>query len=74
MKAVFIFLLGLLIFGLTMFAWIWLNALGCGMNPTGCKHFTIAWTDWEALQFFIPTFALGAGLMVWGVMLRRRSK
>ena len=72
MKALLVFLAGTAIFAATFFAWIWLNALACGMNTTGCQGFSLHWDDWEALRYFIPTFAFGAGLMVWGVVLGRR--
>ncbi len=66
MKAILLFGSGAIIFGITFAAWYWLNALGCGMNPTGCKGFTLNWRDWEALRLFVPTFLLGIGLMAAG--------
>lgn len=67
MKTLLIFAAGALIFSVTFLAWVWLNAFACGMNTTGCSGFSLSWHDWEALRLFIPTFLIGAGLMVWGV-------
>lgn len=69
MKAVLIFLAGLIIFSATIFEWVWLNAIACGTSTTGCNWFLLSWHDWVALQMFIPTFLIGAGLMFWGVKL-----
>jgi len=57
---------GALIFGMTFAGWYLLNSYACGMNTTGCKGVTLHWGDWEALQFFMPTFLLGLGLMIAG--------
>ncbi|MCA1297831.1 hypothetical protein [Stappia indica] len=67
MKAVLLLVSGALIFGVTFAAWYWLNAFGCGMNPTGCGGVSLHWDDWEALQHFVPTFLLGMALMVAGL-------
>jgi len=75
MKTTLLLVSGALIFGVTFGAWYWLNALGCAMNTTGCKGVTLNWQDWEALQFFAPTFLLGIGLMIaggWRILKRRR--
>lgn len=76
MKTTLMMLSGAVMFTATFVAWYWLNALGCAMNTTGCAGVTLHWRDWEALQLFIPTFALGLGLMIvglWLILVRRRS-
>jgi hypothetical protein len=69
MKAFWIFVAGVILFGATFAGWVFLNAFGCGMNPTGCGGFSLNWSDFEALRLFLPTFVIGAGLMIWGLLL-----
>ena len=59
MKALIVFITGLVVFGVTFAGWVYLNGFGCGMN----------WSDFEALQIFLPTFILGAVLMLLGVWM-----
>ena len=54
MKALIVFITGLVVFGVTFAGWVYLNGLGC---------------DFEALQIFLPTFILGAVLMLLGVWM-----
>jgi hypothetical protein len=65
---------GMIVFGVTLAGWYWLNALACGMADAACRQFRVRWDDWEALSYFIPTFTLGAVLMMWGLwrILRKR--
>ena len=74
MKSILIFVSGLVVFGLTFAAWVYLSALACGMNTTGCPDFQMDWTDWDTLQFFAPTFIIGAALMGWGAWLWMKTK
>ena len=67
MKPVWLFATGAAIFGVTFVGWYWLNALACGMNPTGCRQIRLNWGDWEALRYFLPTFGLGVALMAFGL-------
>ncbi|WP_339770013.1 hypothetical protein [uncultured Pseudosulfitobacter sp.] len=69
MKALIVFITGLVVFGVTFAGWVYLNGFGCGMNPTGCGGFSLNWSDFEALQIFLPTFILGAVLMLLGVWM-----
>ncbi|TKT79028.1 hypothetical protein XW59_008800 [Aquamicrobium sp. LC103] len=71
MSPVAFIILGAVIFGATFAAWWWLNAFACGMNPTGCGEVELRWDDWEALRFFVPTFAIGAMLMAIGFVRKR---
>ena len=76
MKTTLLIVTGALIFGVTFAGWYWLNAFGCGMNTTGCSHFSLNWGVWEALRLFVPTFLLGMGLMLaglWRLVRRDRS-
>jgi hypothetical protein len=66
------FSIGAVIFGLTFAAWVYLNALGCAMNTTGCSNLSLHWTDFETLRFFLPTFAIGAFLMALALWRWRR--
>ena len=75
MKTALLFGSGALIFAVTFAGWYWLNAFGCGMNPTGCNGVSLNWDDWEALRLFVPTFLLGLGLMMaggWRLLARTR--
>jgi len=67
MKAILLLMSGATLFGVTFAAWYWLNALAAGMNPTGASHFSLNWSDWEALRYFVPTFVIGIGLMIAGI-------
>ena len=67
MKPAFLMMIGAIIFGATFAGWWFLNAFACGMNPTGCTGFSLAWDDWEALQYFAPTFVIGGVVFVVGL-------
>ena len=67
MKPTILMIIGALIFGATFAGWWLLNAFACGMNPTGCTGFSLAWHDWEALQYFIPTFVIGGAAFLFGL-------
>ncbi len=66
MKAILLLTSGAILCSATAAGWVWLNALACGMNTTGCSKLTLNWDDWESLSFFVPSFALGLGLMAAG--------
>lgn len=76
MKSALLMFFGAVIFAITFAAWWYLNALACGMNTTGCRGVTLAWGDWEALQFFVPTFIIGAAMFLFGVwkIVRRNRR
>ncbi len=67
MRYIFIVIAGLVIFCGTYAAWWLLNAFACAMATTGCGGFSLAWHDWEALQYFMPTFVAGAALFFYGL-------
>lgn len=67
MKPAILMMIGAIIIGATFAGWWFLNAFACGMNPTGCTGFSLAWDDWEALQYFAPTFVIGGVVFVVGL-------
>lgn len=74
MKPAILMIIGAVIFGATFAGWWLLNAFACGMSPTGCKGFTLAWHDWEALRLFVPTFVLGGVTFVFGLWKAAKRK
>jgi hypothetical protein len=65
--------LGIAIFGLTFVAWYLLSGFGCEMNTSGCKTVRLDWS-WDALQFFLPTFVLGAFLIARSLWKMRQTR
>lgn len=66
--------LGALLCAATFAGWVWLNAFACGMSPTGCTGFRLAWHDTEALAYFIPPFIIGVALAATGAALLHGDK
>ncbi|WP_157632765.1 hypothetical protein [Hoeflea sp. 108] len=60
---------GALLCAATFAGWIWLNAFACGMSPTGCNGFRLAWHDTEALAYFVPPLVIGVALAATGATL-----
>ncbi|MBX9462970.1 MAG: hypothetical protein KL840_08360 [Aquamicrobium sp.] len=67
MKSSILMIIGAIVVGATFVGWWSLNAFACGMNSTGCTGFSLAWDDWEALQYFVPTFVIGAVVFIVGL-------
>lgn len=65
MKALITLIIAALVTGVAVVGYIYLAALGCGMNTTGCSSFSIGDDDMRLIALLVAFALLGVVALIW---------